>query len=98
MCLGVPGKIEKVYQEDGLLMGLLDLSRQTRSLPDSDSGCSCWRICDETHAGFAISRINAADAAETQSILDEIDRLNDMAFDPAIYRDPRGCYPLRRNF
>lgn len=77
MCLGVPSKIEKVYQEDGLLMGLLDFNGVKRetcltAIPDAAVGEFVM-----VHAGFAISRINAADAAETQAILDEIDRLND---------------------
>lgn len=76
MCLGIPGRIESIYEENGLRMGRVDFNgirRETCLSAVSEAEIGDFVM---VHAGFAISRIHAEDAAETNAILEEIDRLN----------------------
>ena len=71
MCLAVPGRIVSKTGETGevdvrgnrMRAGLL-------LVPEAEVGD--WVL---VHAGFAIARIDPADAAETNALLDEMDRL-----------------------
>jgi len=71
MCLAVPGQI--VTKEDG--MGVVDVrGNRLRAglllVPEADVGD--WVL---VHAGFAITRITAEDAAETNALWDQIEDL-----------------------
>jgi hydrogenase expression/formation protein HypC len=63
MCLGVPGRITSVAEDEGLRMGAVDFGGVARRI--------CLAYVPEAalgdyvvvHAGFAISRIDAAQAA-----------------------------------
>jgi hydrogenase expression/formation protein HypC len=75
MCLGIPGKITQVFNQDGLLMGLVEFSGVQRetclaAVPDAQPGDYVI-----VHAGFAISRMDEAEALETIRVLDEINEL-----------------------
>ena len=71
MCLGVPGRILET-QEDGLVrMGKVDFGGITREIclayvPEADVGDYVI-----VHAGFAISRVDEAEAHETLDLLVE---------------------------
>ncbi|MGD8966092.1 MAG: HypC/HybG/HupF family hydrogenase formation chaperone [Anaerolineae bacterium] len=71
MCLGVPGRIIEA-QEGGLMrMGKVDFGGITREIclayvPEADVGDYVI-----VHAGFAISRIDEAEAQETLALLVE---------------------------
>ncbi len=72
MCLGVPGKITAIYEQNGLRMGKIDFGGVQREaclayVPEAEIG-------DYTviHVGFAISRLSEAEAMETLAILREI--------------------------
>jgi len=72
MCLAVPGRI--VEKEDGI--GLVDVrGNRIRAglalVPEAEVGD--WVLL---HAGFAITQISSQDAAETNTLLDEIERLS----------------------
>ncbi len=72
MCLAVPGRI--VEKEDGI--GLVDVrGNRIRAglalVPEADVGD--WVLL---HAGFAITQISSRDAAETNALLDEMERLS----------------------
>ncbi|MBI3160126.1 MAG: HypC/HybG/HupF family hydrogenase formation chaperone [Chloroflexi bacterium] len=77
MCLGVPGKIIAIYEEEGLKMGRIDFGGVVRE--------SCLDFTPEAqvgdyaliHVGFAISLINEDEAAKTLAILREIVDLDD---------------------
>ncbi|MGD8997637.1 MAG: HypC/HybG/HupF family hydrogenase formation chaperone [Anaerolineae bacterium] len=71
MCLGVPGRIVET-QEGGLMrMGKVDFGGITREVclayvPEADIGDYVI-----VHAGFAISRVDEAEAQETLALLVE---------------------------
>jgi len=72
MCLAVPGKI--VEKEDGI--GLVDVrgNRMRAGLAlVPEAGVGDWVLL---HAGFAITQISSRDAAETNALLDEMERLS----------------------
>ena len=72
MCLGVPGKIIKIYDKDNMKMCIIDFGGATREacldfLPEAKVG-------DYTiiHVGFAISLLSEEEAMETLALLQEI--------------------------
>jgi len=73
MCLAVPGRI--VEKEDGI--GLVDVrgNRIRAGLAlVPEAGVGDWVLL---HAGFAITQISSRDAAETNALLDEMERLSE---------------------
>lgn len=72
MCLGIPGKILEIYQQNDLLMGKVDFGGVTREtclayVPEAKVG-------DYTvvHVGFALSLIDEKEALETIELIDQI--------------------------
>jgi len=77
MCLAVPGKIVEIYNAGGLKMAKVDFGGVTREacleyVPDAQVG-------DYTviHVGFAINRLDEAEAKESLDLLQEIVNLED---------------------
>lgn len=71
MCLAVPGQLETVRVEDGLRVGRVRFGGATRDavlehLPDAAVGD--WVL---VHVGFAIARLDEAEARRTWALLDE---------------------------
>jgi hydrogenase expression/formation protein HypC len=78
MCLGIPGKLVEIFREHDLLMGKVDF------------GGVCKRVCVETvpdiavgdyalvHVGFAIARIDEAEAQRVFSLLEGMDELDEL--------------------
>lgn len=66
MCLGVPGRITETFtRDDGAPMARADFAGETREvclayLPDLRAGDFVI-----THMGYALTRLDEADAAET---------------------------------
>ncbi len=76
MCLGIPGKITEIYEENKTRMGKVDfdgvlLDVCLEAVPEAKN--SDYVI---VHAGFAISRLSQEEAAETLGYLREIDEIN----------------------
>lgn len=72
MCLAVPGKIQEIYETNGLLMGKIDFGGVVREacltyVPEA-------KIGDYTiiHVGFALNLIDEKEALETLALLDEL--------------------------
>jgi len=73
MCLGIPGRIVEIVDEHGLRMGVVDFGGVTRQ--------TCLAYVPEAtvddyvvvHAGFAISRVDAVEAARTLALVEEIE-------------------------
>ena len=72
MCLGVPGKVIEIYEQDGMKMGKVDFGGVVREtclayVPEIELG-------DYTliHVGFAISQISEEEAQETLKLLQEL--------------------------
>ena len=77
MCLGVPGKITDIYENNGMKMGKVDFGGVTREtcldfVPEAEIG-------DYTviHVGFAISLLSEEEAEKTLEMLREIDALGE---------------------
>jgi hydrogenase expression/formation protein HypC len=72
MCLGIPGEIVSIHDDDGVRVGTVRFAGITRSV--------CLACVPEAvigdyvlvHVGFAISRLDAAEAARTYEILREL--------------------------
>ena len=76
MCLGIPGKIKKVFQIDNIKMGIVDYSGVEVEV--------CLEATPEVsvddyvivHAGFSISRLGEQEANETLQLLHSIEEAN----------------------
>jgi hydrogenase expression/formation protein HypC len=72
MCLGVPGKIQEIFEKDGLRMGKIDFGGVLREacleyLPEVNTGDYVV-----IHVGFAISQLSEQEAEETIAMIREI--------------------------
>jgi hydrogenase expression/formation protein HypC len=82
MCLGVPGKVIEIHEQDGLPMAKIDFGGITKQ--------ACLAYTPEAqvgdyvivHVGFAISRIDEAEAREIFRYLDEIGQLAELEDSP----------------
>ena len=75
MCLGIPGKIFNIFQNDSTRMGVVDFSGVKldvclEAVPDAQIGDYVI-----VHAGFAISTLSEEEAQETLDLFDQIDAL-----------------------
>lgn len=78
MCLAVPGRVTETFRENDVLMGKVDFSGVARRvclehLPDVRVGEYVL-----VHVGFALSRIDAAEAAKVFEILGELKQLSEL--------------------
>jgi hydrogenase expression/formation protein HypC len=72
MCLGIPGKIIKIYEANGLTMGQIDITGVSREVclayvPEAKIGD--YAII---HVGFALNLLSEEEALETLALLREI--------------------------
>jgi hydrogenase expression/formation protein HypC len=72
MCLGIPGRITEIRDEAGLAMGKVDFGGVRKDaclayLPEVKLGDYVI-----VHVGFAISRVDEAEALKTLEILEEM--------------------------
>ncbi len=72
MCLGIPGRVTEIRDEAGLAMGKVDFGGVRKDaclayLPDVQPGDYVI-----VHVGFAISRVDEAEALKTLEILAEM--------------------------
>jgi hydrogenase expression/formation protein HypC len=84
MCLGVPGKVIEVFDEDGIRMGTVDfggIRRKACLEYEPEVGVGSWVVI---HVGFAISTVNEEEAARSYALLAEMDNLEyiDLPQDP----------------
>ncbi len=78
MCLAIPGKISRLHENAGVPMAKVDFGGITRDacmsyLPEAQIGDYVL-----VHVGFAISRLDEAEAARTFQYLAEMDQLNEL--------------------
>ncbi len=72
MCLGVPGKVDEIYEANGLKMGKVDFGGVKREV--------CLAYVPEVeigeyvivHVGFAINQMSEEEAEETLDLLRQI--------------------------
>jgi len=72
MCLGIPGKVIEVYEENGLMMGRIDFAGTVSQaclayVPEIEVGQ--YTI---VHAGFGISVINEEEALKSYQAWEEL--------------------------
>ena len=78
MCLGIPGKVLDVRREDGMLMGTVQFGGITKQ--------ACLEYVPEArpgdyvvvHVGFALSRIDEAEAHRIFDLLAEMKALEEL--------------------
>jgi len=81
MCLGVPGQVIEIYEQQGIRMGRVDFSGIVKDvclayLPDVAVG-------DYTivHVGFAITRLDEQSARETLALFQDLGLLDEELHD-----------------
>jgi hydrogenase expression/formation protein HypC len=77
MCLGIPGKIIDVRDDEILRMGTVDFGGVTREVclayvPEAGMGDYVL-----VHVGFAINRLDEAEAQETLRLLEQMGSLDE---------------------
>jgi hydrogenase expression/formation protein HypC len=82
MCLGVPGRIVRITEKDGLKMAAVDFGGVVREVcldyvPEAKTGDYCL-----VHVGFALNLLSETEAHETLSLLQEIAVLERESEDP----------------
>ncbi|MBC8876626.1 MAG: HypC/HybG/HupF family hydrogenase formation chaperone [Planctomycetes bacterium] len=96
MCLGIPGKVIEIHEQDSLPMGKVEFGGITKDIclayvPEAQVGDYVL-----VHAGFAISIIDEDDAQETLSYIEqiqefsEIDRTETVGSPASIDSEPEG--------
>jgi hydrogenase expression/formation protein HypC len=78
MCLGIPGKVVATYHEDDLLMGKVDFGGVFKRMclehvPEVQMGEYVL-----VHVGFALSRIDEAEARRVFDFLEEMNQLDEL--------------------
>lgn len=81
MCLGIPGEVMEIHKEKDLLFGKVRFGGITRTIcleyvPDTEVGEFVV-----VHVGFAISKINAEEAARSYEILEELGQTLELTSD-----------------
>jgi hydrogenase expression/formation protein HypC len=79
MCLGIPGRIVAMHDTQGLQMGVVDFGGVRREV------CLAY-VADEVnvgdyaivHVGFAISKVDEAEARRTYEVLREMSQLDEL--------------------
>jgi hydrogenase expression/formation protein HypC len=79
MCLGIPARIVELHENAGLQMGVVDFGGVRREV------CLAY-VADEVHVGdyavihvgFAISKIDEAEARRTYEVLREMSQLDEL--------------------
>lgn len=72
MCLGIPGRVNKIYEANGVQMGKVDFNGIQKEvclayLPDIQTGNYVI-----VHVGFAITQLDEASALETLAMFQEM--------------------------
>ena len=78
MCLGIPGKVVAIFREHELLMGKVDFGGVVKqacleTLPAVDVGDYVL-----IHVGFALARIDEAEARQVFAFLEEMNELGEL--------------------
>ena len=78
MCLGIPGRVVALYHEHDLLMGKIDFGGVRKeaclaTVPDAAIGDYVL-----IHVGFALAKIDEAEARRVFSYLEQMDELGEL--------------------
>ena len=83
MCLGIPGKVVETYREHDVLMGKVEFDGVFKRVclehvPDVRIGEYVL-----VHVGFALSRIDEAEAHRVFEFLEEMNQLDELRVPPS---------------
>jgi len=78
MCLAIPGQIVESFEKDGMKMARVRFGGIVRQacleyVPDAAPGDYVL-----VHVGFAISRVDAEEAARAYAVLEELNQLTEL--------------------
>ncbi len=78
MCLGIPGKVVEVHREHEILIGKVDFGGVSKRVclehvPEVQPGDYVL-----VHVGFALSRIDEAEARRVFAFLESMDQLDEL--------------------
>lgn len=78
MCLGIPGRVIEIMDEEGLLMGKVQFGGIQKRVclahvPEVKTGEYVL-----VHVGFALSRLDEQEAMRVFALLTELDQLGDL--------------------
>ena len=81
MCLGIPGQVIDIQEDRGLPMGTIDFNGIRReaclAYVANEVGIGDYVI---VHVGFAISKVDEAEAKRTFEVLREMSQLDELAW------------------
>jgi hydrogenase expression/formation protein HypC len=79
MCLGIPGRVVELRDDGGFAMGVVDFGGVRRGVclayVQDDVGLGDYVI---VHVGFAISKVDEAEATRTFEVLREMSQLDEL--------------------
>lgn len=78
MCLAIPGRVTGTVREDGVLMGSVDFSGISRRVCLEHVPTAAVGDYVLVHVGFALSRIDAAEAERVFRALEELRQLGEL--------------------
>jgi hydrogenase expression/formation protein HypC len=83
MCLGIPGKVVETYRENDVLMAKVDFNGIFKRVclehvPESQPGDYVL-----VHVGFALSRLDGAEAGRVFAFLEGMNQLEELKFPQA---------------
>ncbi len=78
MCLGIPGRVVDTYEEHDVLMGKVDFGGVSKRVclahvPEVEPGQYVL-----VHVGFALSRLDEAEARQVFEFLERMDQLDEL--------------------
>jgi len=76
MCLGIPGKVTKIYEQDGTLMASVDFDGVEQSVCIATTPEVVLGEYVLVHAGFALNVLSDTEAEETLKILRDLQEFN----------------------
>jgi hydrogenase expression/formation protein HypC len=83
MCLGVPGKVVSVVDEDGVLMGKVDFGGVARQVCLDHVRDVVPGDYVLVHVGFALNKLDEAEAKRVFELLTELGQLEELVEEPA---------------
>ena len=76
MCLGIPGKVKKIYEQDGILMATVDFDGVEQAVCVATTPEVSLGQYVLVHAGFALNVLSDTEAEETLKILRDLQEFN----------------------
>ena len=77
MCLGIPGKVTKIYDQDNILMAAVDFDGVEQAVCIATTPEVALGQYVLVHAGFALSVLSDTEAEETLKILRDLQEFNE---------------------